>query len=124
MATVSTIVASSVVTKETVLETTDGLTLYYFVKGDTGKTTPQCTGTCASTWIPYTLATGTPTGTSDLTASSLGTVTNTDKNAPQVTYKGWPLYTYVKDFGPGDATGNGVGGGSWLAATPDMPQHM
>jgi predicted lipoprotein with Yx(FWY)xxD motif len=36
----------------------------------------------------------------------------------QLTYDGWPLYTFAGDSGPGQANGEGVGG-VWFAMTPD-----
>jgi predicted lipoprotein with Yx(FWY)xxD motif len=38
-----------------------------------------------------------------------------------VTYKGWPLYTYVADTAPGQATGQAVNlnGGLWYVISPD-----
>ena len=39
----------------------------------------------------------------------LGTVENPESGEMRVTYDGWPLYRYVGDTAPGQATGEGVG---------------
>jgi len=85
-----------------ILVDASGRTLYTFDQ-DTG-TTSACTGSCATTWPPLTISSGTPTG-----ASGLGTVKRAD-GSTQVTYKGKPLYTFASDASAGDATGDGVGG--------------
>jgi polyisoprenoid-binding protein YceI len=40
---------------------------------------------------------------------------NRDDGGVQLTYNGWPLYYWVNDTAPGDATGHGIGG-VWAAA--------
>jgi len=95
-----------------VLTTSAGLTLYYRTT-DTA-TNVTCTGACAANWPPL-LATGTPTGSSQVTgmltvfAGPLGS---------QVLYNGHPLYTWSKDTAPGMATGEGIGG--FKVATPSL----
>ncbi len=39
----------------------------------------------------------------------------------QVTYNGWPLYTFVKDTAPGNTAGQDVEGfgGEWYLVTPE-----
>lgn len=39
----------------------------------------------------------------------------------QVTYNGWPLYTYVQDTAPGQVAGQGAGGGTWWVVNPAVP---
>ena len=71
-----------------------------------------CTGVCAGVWPPLTVQPGTqPTGPPGVCC--LGTTTNANGDA--VTYKGDPLYRYVNDSSPSDATGDGVTsfGGTW-----------
>ncbi len=103
---------------ETVLASPKGLTLYYYMPDRGGKVT--CTGNCASLWPPLMLPSGQskPTGPSSISAR-LGTVAN-PSGGTQVTYNGWPLYTYVKDKDAGDVYGQNVGG-KWFVVTPDTP---
>jgi predicted lipoprotein with Yx(FWY)xxD motif len=91
-------------TPTVVLTTGAGLTLYY--RATDTATSVTCTGACAANWPPL-LATGTPTGSSAVT----GTLTVfAGPLGSQVLYNGHPLYTWVKDTGPGMATGQGIGG--------------
>ncbi len=101
---------------ETVLTDAKGLTLYYYTPDKGGKVT--CTGGCAAAWPPLFLPSGVtqPTGGPGVTGK-LGTVAN-PAGGEQVTYNGWPLYTWIKDKAPGDTTGQGVGG-NWFVVTPD-----
>lgn len=96
----------------TVLVNAGGFTLYYLTSDKGGKVT--CTGTCASTWPPA-IVTSVPAGGSGVNGT-LGTVTDPD-GKKQLTYDGWPLYTYSGDGAPGQANGQGVGG-VWFAMTP------
>lgn len=98
----------------TVLVDAEGFTLYYFAPDEAGE--PTCTGGCAGTWPPATVSavpkdTGLP--------GALGTATSSSGEM-QLTYEGWPLYTYSGDAEPGQANGQGVGG-VWFAMTPDGP---
>src|SRR5690349_2593277 len=89
-----------------------GLTLYWFVP-DTA-TTSKCNGSCATFWPPVK---GPATAGAGVTGK-LATITRADGSA-QATYNGHPLYTYVGDHAPGQATGNGlnVNGGVWHEVT-------
>jgi predicted lipoprotein with Yx(FWY)xxD motif len=97
----------------TVLVDSEGLTVYEFAK-DKG-TTSSCYGACEEGWPPVT-AEGKPTAGEGAMASQLGTTKRKD-GTMQVTYAGHPLYTFVEDKQPGEATGNGstAFGGAWLA---------
>jgi predicted lipoprotein with Yx(FWY)xxD motif len=67
---------------------------------------PTCTGTCAQTWVPVT---GIPqVSAADTLPEALGTVTMAN-GGKQITYDGYPLYTY-KGSEPYTTTGNDVGG--------------
>jgi len=89
-----------------------GLTLYWFVP-DTA-TTSKCNGSCATFWPPVK---GPATAGAGVTGK-LATIKRADGSA-QATYNGHPLYTYVGDKAPGQATGNGlnVNGGVWHEVT-------
>jgi predicted lipoprotein with Yx(FWY)xxD motif len=92
----------------TVLTNAKGFTLYWFVP-DTA-TTSKCNGSCAAFWPPVK---GPATAGAGVTGK-LATITRADGSA-QATYNGHPLYTYVGDHAPGQATGDGlnVNGGVW-----------
>ena len=91
-----------------VLTNARGYTLYRFAPDTPGKST--CYGTCAAYWPPLT---GRPIAGPGVTGK-VGTIRRTG-GGTQVTYDGHPLYTYVGDSAPGQATGNGVdlNGGFW-----------
>ena len=91
-------------------------TLYMFRK-DTGKTS-KCYGACAAVWPPA-ITHGKPKAGPGIKASLIGTTKRKDGKL-QVTYKGHPLYTYVKDKKPGQTTGEGskLFGAGWYALTP------
>jgi predicted lipoprotein with Yx(FWY)xxD motif len=104
----------------TVLVDGQGLTLYMFVPDDQrGKST--CYDSCASAWPPLRLPTGVtiPVAAGQAEASLLGTTTRKDGGL-QVTYNGWPLYLWVGDSGPDQATGQGIDslGGYWYVLAP------
>lgn len=98
----------------TLLVNGSGMTLYIYPK-DTpatsgGAAVSACTGSCASIWLPL-LTNGAPTAGTGVTASMLGTLTLAD-GSTQVTYNGWPLYTYSLDVNAGDTNG------LWSAISP------
>ena len=92
-----------------VLTNGKGFTLYSFAP-DT-PTTSKSYGTCAAYWPP---AIGTSAAGSGLPGKTT-TIKRTDGSL-QLTYNGHPLYTYVGDSAPGQASGNNVNlnGGLWL----------
>jgi predicted lipoprotein with Yx(FWY)xxD motif len=96
----------------TVVTNAKGFTLYWFVP-DTA-TTSKCNGSCATFWPPVK---GPATAGAGVTGK-LATIKRTDGSV-QATYNGHPLYTYVGDHAPGQATGNGlnVNGGVWHEVT-------
>jgi len=86
-----------------VLTDANGMTLYTFDSDQAGATTSACTGACAQAWPPLT-ATGTPTAGQGVTGA-LATI-----SGGQVTWNGHPLYRWMGDKKPGDATGDGING--------------
>jgi len=96
----------------TVVTNAKGFTLYSFAP-DTA-TTSKCNGACAQIWPPVTGAVTAGPGVT----GKLGTITRSD-GSTQATYDGHPLYTYVADTAPGQATGNGINanGGLWHEVT-------
>lgn len=91
-----------------------GFTLYmYEPDNQSGKS--HCYGPCAVEWSPVTIPSGDrPVAGPGVTASKLSTTRRTDGTV-QVTYNGWPLYTWAEDMAPGQATGEGLDnlGGLW-----------
>lgn len=86
-----------------VLVDAEGLTLYYFVKDGKGSGKSKCEGACAEGWPPLT-TTGAAKPMAGVDASLLGTIERPD-GTTQVTYAGWPLYTFVGDTKPGEDNG-------------------
>ncbi len=104
----------------TVLVDGQGLTLYMFVPDDQrGQST--CYHACASGWPPLRLPAGVtvPVAGGQAQPSLLGTTARKDGGL-QVTYNGWPLYIWVGDTEPGQATGQGIDslGGYWYVLSP------
>jgi predicted lipoprotein with Yx(FWY)xxD motif len=85
-----------------------GLTLYWFAPDTATKSV--CYGSCAAYWPPVT---GTPSAGPGVTGT-LGTIVRTG-GTKQATYDGHPLYTYIGDSSPGQASGNNLNlnGGLW-----------
>jgi len=104
----------------TVLVDGQGMTLYLFEPdGHSGRST--CYSLCASGWPPLALPTGAtnPVAGPGIVPSLLATTTRRD-GTKQLTYNGWPLYLWVNDSQPGQATGQGLNnlGGVWWTVTP------
>jgi predicted lipoprotein with Yx(FWY)xxD motif len=93
-----------------------GFTLYDFHKDKGGVS--ACYGACAKIWPPL-LSEGKPQAGEGAMASKLGTTKRKDGTL-QVTYAGYPLYTYEEDLKPGAANGNDVDsfGAEWYALQP------
>jgi len=96
----------------TVLTDAQGFAVYSFAPDTMTKS--DCNGACAAAWPPVK---GPVTAGAGLTGT-LGTIKRSDGSA-QATFDGHPLYTFVKDTGPGTDTGNGLNafGGQWHALT-------
>jgi predicted lipoprotein with Yx(FWY)xxD motif len=86
---------------------------------DTAGKASACSGGCAHAWPPLLVPAGTTAPTTVAGVSgAFGTISRSD-GTTQLTYEGWPLYTWFKDKKPGDMTGQAVGGTWWaLAAAP------
>jgi predicted lipoprotein with Yx(FWY)xxD motif len=90
------------------------LTVYLF-EADHGSAS-ACSAACAAVWPPVT---GSAKAIAGAMSDELGTITRSD-GTKQVTYKGHPLYTFVKDKDDGDAYGEGAKafGAEWYAIAP------
>jgi predicted lipoprotein with Yx(FWY)xxD motif len=102
-----------------VLVDSKGMTLYYFQKDQKGSGKSKCSGACASAWPPLTTG-GAAKAMSGVQASMLGTIKRSD-GTTQVTYAGWPLYTFVEDKKPGEDNGTDskAFGASWYPLHPN-----
>lgn len=81
----------------------DGRTLYAFINDVDGEST--CYDACAEAWPPF-VAAGEVSAGDGVDAALIGTLERRD-GAAQVTYAGWPLYTFAADSNPGDSGGHG-----------------
>jgi predicted lipoprotein with Yx(FWY)xxD motif len=90
------------------------LTVYLF-EADKGSSS-ACSGQCAKFWPPVI---GTGVAKEQAKSSDLGTVKRAD-GTTQVTYKGHPLYYFVKDKDEEDAYGQGTTafGAGWYVLKP------
>jgi predicted lipoprotein with Yx(FWY)xxD motif len=89
-----------------------GFTLYMYVPDHQGPS--RCFGFCAQQWPPLLLPSGAdkPTAGPGVVPRLLGTVRRPDGRL-QVTYDGWPLYLWIGDSAPGQATGQADDMGLW-----------
>lgn len=96
-----------------ILVDSEGMTLYYFQKDQKGSGKSKCEGACAQAWPPLTTK-GEPEAMSGVKSAMLGTIKRSD-GTTQVTYAGWPLYTFVEDKKPGEDNGTDskAFGASW-----------
>ena len=94
--------------------------LYAFLPDDRKQV--SCVGACASIWPPVVLAAGQkPIADTGINASLLSSDANPTSSGRVVTYAGWPLYAYVGDTSPDQATGQAkdLNGGFWYLMSPD-----
>ncbi len=100
----------------TVLVNGQGRTLYLLTSEKGDKITCTDSNGCTKLWPEITLPAGMTAAKagSGVDASLLGTVKDASGKT-EVTYNGWPLYTYAGDSGPGVAHGQGLAsfGGTW-----------
>ena len=97
-----------------ILVNSKGYTLYLWVKDKRNKST--CSGACLAVW-PFVLIPGKPTAGPGVNEKLLGTIKV--KGGNEVTYNGWPLYTFASDTKPAVITGEGntsFGGPWWLVS--------
>ena len=91
----------------------EGMTLYFY-KNDT-KNVSNCDKACQKNWPPYTVKPNIKLTADAKAQGALGTIVLSD-GANQITYGGMPLYYWMGDKKPGDATGNNLN--SFIIATP------
>lgn len=90
------------------------MALYTFDNDSPGSST--CTGNCADTWPPLTVAMGETPAAAPGVSGELGTIVRDDLTH-QVTYNGAPLYYFVGDTQVYDVGGDGLNG-VWHLARP------
>ena len=95
-----------------------GRTLYVFAPDKGKKVT--CVSTCAEIWPPAFLPSGKQAMAAAPVKQSLLGSDPDPAGGRVITYAGWPLYTYVTDTAPGQATGQAVNlnGGPWYVISP------
>jgi predicted lipoprotein with Yx(FWY)xxD motif len=102
----------------------NGAPLYLFTIDDQGAgyATPssKCAGKCAGVWQPLSAETGVPKAKDDAKADLIGSMNRAD-GTKQVTYNGWPVYTFIRDLGKDTPQGQDKHGfgGEWYLLTPD-----
>ena len=101
-----------------VLVNSRGRTLYMFKPDKQKKVT--CKGSCAAVWPPLKLKTGQKATAGGAAKKKLLGADKNPGGGRVVTYNHWPLYTYVGDSKPGQATGQGLdlNGGLWYVLSP------
>jgi predicted lipoprotein with Yx(FWY)xxD motif len=97
----------------------NGLTLYVFTKDTVGVS--NCYDQCAANWPPLLVNSGQELLVGEGVSGKLGTIERSD-GGMQVTYNGLPLYFWIGDTAPGDATGNGFNNIWFVATTNTAPQ--
>ena len=95
-----------------------GRTLYVFAPDKGKKVT--CVSTCAAIWPPAFLSSGKKAVAAAPVKQSLLGSDPDPAGGRVITYAGWPLYTYVTDTAPRQATGQAVNlnGGPWYVISP------
>jgi len=95
-----------------------GMTLYLFANDEMGVS--NCSGGCATNWPPlvggFDVAAGVLPMAGDGADGELALIER-DDGGMQVTYGGTPLYYWIRDGVPGDATGQNVGE-VWFVVEP------
>ncbi len=96
-----------------ILTDSQGMTLYLRKSDPSGGS--SCTGGCATTWPPLTIASGALT-LPDGATGTLATFAR-DDGSQQVSYNGMALYYYSGDKAPGDTNGQGLNN-NWYVVAP------
>lgn len=97
----------------------DGRALYMLDADSQNEST--CYDVCAANWPPYEAPRGNPEADDpDISEDLIDTFVR-DNGPMQVSYNGFPLYYYIKDQGPGQATGQDVTDqwGTWYLLSPE-----
>jgi len=93
-----------------ILTSSYGKTMYTLDRDQAGSGKSECVSTCADNWPPVYIEPGIKI------SGDFSSITR-NNGQKQLTYKGKPLYFYVKDKNPGDKTGDNVNN-VWHVVTP------
>ncbi|QWD67956.1 hypothetical protein AOC21_07925 [Polynucleobacter sp. VK25] len=93
-----------------ILTSSYGKTIYTFDKDQAGSGKSECVLTCADNWPPVYIEPGV------MLSGNFASITR-NNGQKQLTYKGKPLYFFIKDKNPGDKTGDNVNN-VWHVVTP------
>lgn len=111
----ATVMAASAGSAGTVLVAgSNGMTVYTYTSDVANSGKSACSGSCAKTWPPLTIASGATPMAGSGASGKVGTITR-DDGSLQVTYNGLPLYFFSGDTKPGDTNGHYTG---WNLVTP------
>jgi predicted lipoprotein with Yx(FWY)xxD motif len=92
-----------------------GKPLYTYPNDGQNSGTSAVSGNLLNAWPALTVQPGQQPTLDPMAMGTLGTITRSDGSI-QVTYNGWPLYTFVRDQAMAAPVGNGVAG--FVLATP------
>jgi len=100
-----------------ILTDANGMTLYVFANDipSSGASTCGAVGNCSTNWPVFFVST--INVSPPLTNSDFWSVTQAD-GTRMTTFRGWPLYHFIKDTKPGDVNGEGIIQ-KWFVAKPD-----
>lgn len=101
----TTVMARTIGGVSTLVGGANGMTTYDYANDVANSGKSACSGGCATTWPPLTVASGTTPTAGPGAGGKLGTITR-DDGTIQVTYNGLPVYFYAGDSAPGDTAGN------------------
>lgn len=97
-----------------------GMSVYMFEADTKGEEKSACDDACAAAWPPVTVESAEMlTAGPGIDQAMLGTIERAD-GTMQVTYNGWPLYTFVKDTNAGETMGQDKEGfgAEWYLMSP------
>jgi len=97
-----------------------GLTLYHNDNENLGRS--DCSGDCLKIWRPLIVPKNTKPMAGTGVVDKLGVVFRKGKG-DQVTYDGWPLYTFAGDDNPGDTHGQDFAG-KWFVVAPQPTVNL
>jgi len=94
-----------------------------YLLSDEGHGRVTCTGGCLSLWPPLLLPSGTTVALAGQGITGRVGTLRLGRSEIQVTYDGYPLYTYAGDPGPDGSAGEGIVsfGGTWYLVRASAP---